>query len=246
MSQYKVIVNGAFGKMGRQAVLSIQQHKQIELVASLGREDNLAQAITQTKANIVLDLTDASVVYQNTQIIIESGAHPVIGTSGLMAEELSVLKQRCQEKKLGGIVVPNFSIAAVLMMQFSAIAARYLPDVEIIEMHHAQKLDAPSGTAIKTAELIAKSRTQRPQKINEKSLLVGARGACHEGVPIHSLRLNGVLARQEVILGSSGETLTLEHQSIDRACFMPGMLLCLEKVASLDGLYYGLEHLLSL
>lgn len=246
MSQHKVIVNGALGKMGRLAVSTIQQQGHFELVASLGRQDNLAEAIAQTKANIVLDLTNASAVYDNTRLIIQAGAHPVIGSSGLMAEELSTLRQMCQQKHLGGIIVPNFSIAAVLMMHFSAIAARYLPDVEIIETHHPQKLDAPSGTAIKTAELIAKARTHIPPKLEEKALLTGARGASLEGISIHSLRIPGVLARQEVIFGSNGETLTLEHNSIDRECFMPGLLLSLEKVTTLDGLYYGLEHLLAL
>ena len=156
---YNVIVNGAQGKMGLLACKTIQDHPEFQLVAGLGRGDDLANAICNTHAQIVIDLTRADCVYEICLTIINQGAHPVIGTSGLLEEQIQPLQSMCKEKHLGGLIVPNFSIAAVLMMRFAADAARYLPEVEIIEAHHPQKLDAPSGTAIKTAELIAAART---------------------------------------------------------------------------------------
>jgi len=154
------------------------------------------------------------------------------------------LQQRCAEKKLGGIIVPNFSISAVLMMQFAALASRYLTEVEIIEIHHQQKLDAPSGTALKTAEMIANARRGSKNHLALKELVPGARGAVHQDVNIHSLRLPGVLARQQVIFGNKGETLTITHDSIDRASFMPGVILACQGVVKLQSLQYGLEYLL--
>ncbi len=147
-------------------------------------------------------------------------------------------------KKNRGIIAPNFSIAALLMMQFAAKAARYLSEVEIIEAHHQQKLDAPSGTALKTAELIAAARTKLKNDLSLKELVAGARGATHCNVPIHSLRLPGFLACQEVVFGNQGETLTIKHNSIDRNCFMPGIVLACQKVTQLTTLLYGLESIL--
>ena len=241
----KVIVNGAHGKMGILACKTLQEHPGFELVASLARDDNLQAAITETRAQIVIDLTRADCVYENSLTIINQGAHPVIGTSGLLEEQIQTLRQLCEEKKLGGIIVPNFSISAVLMMRFAADAARLLPEVEIIEAHHPQKWDAPSGTAIKTAELIAAARRLAKAKLPLKELLPGARGATHHDINIHSLRLPGILARQQVIFGNLGETLTITHDTIDRSSFMPGLILACQKVQQLDTLYYGLEHLLT-
>lgn len=243
--QVRVVVNGAHGKMGSLACETFQNHPDFELVGSLTRFDNLAQAISTSKADIVIDLTRADCVYENSLTIINSGAHPVIGTSGLLDEQIQELKKRCDEQKLGGLIVPNFSLGAVLMMNFAAQAARYLPEVEIIETHHQQKLDAPSGTAIKTAEMIAKVRksfNNKPLALTE--LVPGARGGSHQGIPIHSLRLPGFIANQQVIFGSHGESLTITHNSIDRESFMPGVVLACQKVQNLDTLYYGLETLL--
>lgn len=241
----KVIVNGAHGKMGVQACKTIEEHPDFTLVASLGRNDDLIDVISRTQAKIVIDLTRADCVYENCLTIINQGAHPVIGTSGLLEDQIQTLDQLCKEKNLGGIIVPNFSISAVLMMRFAADAARLLPDVEIIEAHHPQKLDAPSGTAIKTAELIAAARCMAKTKLPLKELLPGARGATHQDVNIHSLRLPGILARQQVIFGNLGETLTITHDTIDRSSFMPGLILACQRVQQLDKLYYGLEHLLN-
>lgn len=240
----RVIVNGAKGKMGSLTCDTLNQHKEFELVAQLGREDDLAQAIRYTQAQIVVDLTRADSVYQNALTIINQGAHPVIGTSGLLPDQIKELSNLCESRRLGGIIAPNFSISAVLMMIFAAKAAEYFPEVEIIEAHHQQKLDAPSGTALKTAEMIAGARKKPKNKLDLKELVPGARGGVHYDINIHSLRLPGVIARQQVIFGSEGETLTITDDCIDRRSFMPGVVLCCQKVLELTTLIYGLEHIL--
>lgn len=244
--QRRVIINGAQGKMGVLACKTIQEDPEFQLVGQLGRMDSLQTAIAETKADIVIDLTSAESVYANALTIIDQGAHPIIGTSGLLEEQIQALRQRCEDKALGGIIVPNFSISALLMMRFAVDAARLLPDVEIIEAHHPQKLDAPSGTAIKTAELIGAARQTIKNKLPLKELLPGARGATHHDVHIHSLRLPGILARQQIIFGNTGETLSITHDTIDRSSFMPGLILACQHVQALHTLYYGLEHLLDL
>lgn len=242
LNNTRIIVNGANGKMGALACKAIAEHPHFKLVGKLTRADNLYRAILDTQAQIVIDLTTKDCVYDNTSAIIRAGAHPVIGTSGLFDKEIDELKKRCDAQQLGGLIVPNFSIAAILMMRFAAIAARFLPEVEIIETHHPQKLDAPSGTAMKTAALIHESAQSTKPQSNLKEMLPGARGAIYHGVPIHSLRLPGVLARQEVIFGNTGETLTVLHNTLDRSSFMPGLILACEKVMQLDTLYYGLDQ----
>lgn len=240
----RVIVNGAHGKMGVLACETLKNHSEFILTAQLTKQDNLTQVIRDTKAQIVIDLTRADCVYENTLSIINEGAHPIIGTSGLITAQIKELTTLCETKQLGGIIVPNFSIAALLMMIFAAKAAEYLPEAEIIEIHHQQKLDAPSGTALKTAEMIAAARKNPKNILKLKELIPGARGGSHHDVTIHSLRLPGVLARQEVLFGNLGETLSITHDSIDRRCFMPGVLLACQKVLSLKTLIYGLEHVL--
>lgn len=242
----RVIVNGAAGKMGMLACQAIEAHADFELVGALSRQDDLEQLIQDKQADIVVDLTRADSVYSNSLTIIKAGAHPVIGTTGLLGEQIHYLQQLCEQKKLGGIIVPNFSIAAVLMMHFAAKAARFLPEVEIIEAHHQQKYDAPSGTAMKTAELIAEARQGDKNKLQSHELISGARGALYQDIPIHSVRLPGILARQQVIFGNSGETLTIIHDSIDRSAFMPGLILSCQKVMQIDRLYYGLDKFLEI
>ncbi|WP_058534397.1 4-hydroxy-tetrahydrodipicolinate reductase [Legionella saoudiensis] len=240
----RVIVNGAHGKMGTLACETLNAHPEFTLVAQLGRQDNLARTIQETQAQIVVDLTRADTVYQNSLTIINNGARPVIGTSGLLPEHVKELTIKCEEQGLGGVIAPNFSISAVLMMLFAAKAAEYFSEVEIVETHHQQKLDAPSGTALKTAEMIAAARQTPKNKLNLKELIPGARGGTHCDINIHSLRLPGVLARQQVIFGNAGETLSITDDSISRNCFMPGIVLACQKVLTLNGLVYGLEHLL--
>ncbi len=237
----RIAVNGCNGKMGTLACAAIRSHPDFQLVA-LQREDDLATQVRTLGLNIVVELTRADSVYRNCQAIIAGGARPVIGTSGLTEPEIAHLQQRCLQQQLGGVIAPNFSISAVLMMHFSAIAARFLTDVEIIEAHHPDKFDSPSATAIKTAAMIRRQQDKSTPSHNNTS----ARGNSEYGPPIHSLRLPGVVANQQVIFGSTGETLTIAHASIDRVSFMPGLLLCCEKVGALKELVYGMEHLLSL
>lgn len=240
----RVIVNGALGKMGSLACETLKNHHDFEVVGQLTRHDNLAKAIEETQAQIVIELTRADCVFENSLIIVNQGAKPVIGASGLTDTQIKELIARCQTKKIGGIIAPNFSIGAILMMNFAAQAAKYLTEVEIIETHHQQKLDSPSGTALKTAEMIAASRTRPKHSLSLKELVPGARGCTYHDINIHSLRLPGFLASQQVIFGNKGESLTISHNSIDRSCFMPGIVLACQKVIHLDQLIYGLEHLL--
>lgn len=241
---FRVIVNGYQGKMGSLACETILNHPDFELTGKLNRSNDLHQEIIRLKPDIVIDLTNANSAFHNCSVIIENNVHPVIGTSGLKPNEIEQLSKSCAEKQLGGLIVPNFSISAILMMQFSAKAAQYFPEVEIIEAHHQQKLDAPSGTAIKTAEIIAKNKQYPKQELPLKELYSGARGAEHCGINIHSLRLPGVLARQQVIFGNTGETLSIIDDSIDRRCYMPGLILSCQKVLELNTLVYGLENLI--
>lgn len=239
-----VLVNGASGKMGREVVGYVRQAQELQLVAEAVRGDDLVAKIKTSSAQVVVDFTTAANAFANASQIIAAGAHPVIGTSGLSSEQIQTLKEQCAAKKLGGIIAPNFAIGAVLLMQYARDCARYFPDVEIIEMHHAQKVDAPSATAIKTAEMIAQVKTKLAVNPNEKELISGARGGrCHD-IPIHSIRLPGVIALQEVIFGGLGQTLTLRHDTLNRAAFMPGVLLACQKVMELQMLVYGLENIL--
>lgn len=241
----KVLVNGAFGKMGVLACKTIETHKDFELVAGIGRTDDLSLTITNLKPEIVIDLTRADCVYKNSLTIIQHGVHPVIGTTGLEITQIAELIKLCDAQQLGGLIVPNFSISAVLMMQFAAYAAKFLPEVEIIEAHHQQKLDAPSGTAMKTAEMIAAARKDKKNQLELKEIIHGARGANHHDINIHSIRLPGFIASQQVIFGGLGETLTITHNTIDRSAFMNGIILACQKVSLLKKLYYGLEHILN-
>jgi 4-hydroxy-tetrahydrodipicolinate reductase len=227
MKKPRVIVNGAFGKMGTVAVAALTDSAEFDVVACLGHQDNLAQRLADAPVDIVVDLTRADSVFANSMTIIQAGSRPVIGTSGLKPEQITELQRACAAQALGGLIVPNFSLSAVLMMQCAARIAHYLPDVEIVEGHHPQKRDAPSATALKTAHEIAQ-----------------AWGNSARDIPIHSIRLPGILAQQDVIFGQSGETLTLSHRTLDRGSFMPGLLLACRRVMQLNQLYYGLEHVL--
>lgn len=240
----RIIVNGAQGKMGQMAVQALEKNASVTVVGKIGKQDNLAQTIKQQRADVVVDLTNADVVWQNTLTIIENGAHPVIGTSGLMQKQVQQLQTLCAEKKLGGIVAPNFSIGAVLMMKYAKESAQYFSDVEIIEMHHPGKLDSPSGTALRTAEMIADGRKILPDEKKPRETIPHARGASYQKIPIHAVRLPGLLAHQQIIFGGIGETLTIRHDTMDRQCFMPGIVLACEKVMHLNELVFGLENVL--
>lgn len=239
----KILINGARGRMGQEAVKAIGQQADLELVGQANREDDLKQMIQTTQAQVVLDVTVASAAYKNISTIIDAGVHPVIGTSGLLPEQVTELQQRCKEKGLGGIIAPNFSIGAVLMMRFAQMAAPYFPQVEIIEMHHTGKEDAPSGSAIKTAQMIAATRTATPPKA-VREIIPGSRGAMANSIPIHAIRLPGIVATQEVIFGGQGETLSIKDSAISREAYMPGICFACRKVITLSELVYGLENLL--
>ena len=230
--------------MGKESVKAVSEDPDLDLVAQTDLGDKLPRIIDQTKAQVVVDFTTAAAAMKNADCIIESGARPVIGTSGLLPEQVAELQKLCNKQNLGGIIVPNFAIGAVLMMKYSQDAAKYFPHVEVIELHHDLKADAPSGTAIKTANLLAESRGLAPQTVDEKEILSGARGANAEDIRIHSVRLPGLVAHQEVIFGGQSQTLTIRHDSIHRDSFMPGVCLACKKVMDLNELVYGLEHLL--
>lgn len=244
----RIIVNGAFGKMGVITCKTLQEHPEFTLVAQLGSHDDLHTAIVNYHPDIVIDLTSAKCVYANTLLIIQSGVHPIIGTSGLSVKQIAELTTLTQKHQLGGIIVPNFSLGAVLMMRFATQAAQYFSNVEIIEMHHTKKYDAPSGTAMRTATMLNEvyNNQDNHQLLNAHETNTNARGLLHAGIPIHSVRLPGILAAQKVVFGSIGETLTIDHNSIDRTCFMPGLLYCCRIINKLSQLYYGLDQVLNM
>ena len=245
MKNIRVLVNGAKGRMGQEVVKAVTAAADLEIVDQTDLGDDLIARIKASQAQAVVDFTTAAVAFENTRKILEAGAHPVVGTSGLLAEQVAELQQMAKDKDIGGLIAPNFAIGAVLLMKYAQDAAKYLPDVEVIELHHNRKADAPSGTAVKTAQLIAEARQEIPKAlVEEKELFEGARGSEVHGVRVHSLRLPGLVAHQEVIFGGTGETLTIRHDSIHRESFMPGVCLACRKVIGTQELFYGLEHLL--
>ncbi|MCF6093356.1 4-hydroxy-tetrahydrodipicolinate reductase [Microaerobacter geothermalis] len=265
MNTVRVAVTGALGRMGQEVVKMVVRDPELTLAAAIDAkhvgedigeilglgtlgvkiQDQLEIALLESKAKVMVDFTTPHVVKRNMEVAIASGVHPVVGTTGLSHDELSELDKLCRESGISALVAPNFAIGAVLMMKFSEMAAKYMPHVEIIELHHDQKLDAPSGTAIKTAELIRKVRNELKQgQPNEKELIEGSRGGYMDGFRIHSVRLPGLVAHQEVIFGSLGQTLTIRHDSIHREGFMPGVNLAIKKVMELHGLVYGLENIM--
>ncbi len=245
MKNIRVLVNGAKGRMGQEVVKAVTAAADLELVDQTDLGDDLIARIKVSQAQAVVDFTTAAVAFENTRKILEAGVHPVVGTSGLLAEQVAELQQLAKDKDIGGLIAPNFAIGAVLLMKYAQDAAKYLPNVEVIELHHNRKADAPSGTAVKTAQLIAEARQEIPKAlVEEKELFEGARGSEVHGVRVHSLRLPGLVAHQEVIFGGTGETLTIRHDSIHRESFMPGVCLACRKVIGTQQLFYGLEHLL--
>ena len=240
----KVIVNGAHGRMGLETVKAIHEDPQFELVGTATRGDVLSDIIRHTKADVVVDFTTPEVVYDNVKTILAAKARPVVGTTGLPLQSIHALQEMAAKEKIGGIIAPNFSMAAVLMMKYAKDAARYFSNVEIIEWHHEKKLDAPSGTAVKTAEMIAESFSKKPTPREEKESLKGARGGEYEGIHLHSIRLPGLLAHQEVLFGDTGETLSLRYDSIHRNAYMPGVCFACKKVMDLQTFAYGLNELL--
>ncbi|MDF1759439.1 MAG: 4-hydroxy-tetrahydrodipicolinate reductase [Coxiellaceae bacterium] len=236
----KIIVNGAKGKMGTYSIEAIEQADGLTLVGTADRDDNLGQMIDVTKADTVVDFTVADCAFENAKTIIKHGARPIIGTSGLTEQTVAELAKLCKAKKIGGVIAPNFALGAVLMMKLAQQVAPYYQFAEIIEMHHPHKKDAPSGTATRTAEMMHEANPNFEQPYMEDR----ARGDNQHGVPIHSVRMQGVFTHQSVVFGSLEETLTITHDCSDRKAAMPGVVLACHKVMQLNDLVYGLEHLL--
>lgn len=245
----KVAVLGAKGRMGAESVKAIKAASDFELVAELDLGDSL-ETLKSNGAQVIVDFTHPDAVMKNLEFSINNGINVVVGTTGFDEKRLQQVQEWLNSNpKVGAIIAPNFGLGAVLMMQFAAKAARYFESVEIVELHHPEKADAPSGTAARTAELITQERVAAklpamPDKTSTS--LPGARGAKVGDIPIHSVRLRGLVAHQEVLLGDQGETLSIRHDSIDRTGFMPGVLLAVREVVNRPGLTFGLEHLMEL
>lgn len=241
----KVAVLGAKGRMGTETVAAIESSGDLTLSSALDLGDSLEQLV-KTGTEVIVDFTHPESVMKNLEFAISNGIHVVVGTTGFDDKKLTVLKELlAKNPKVGALIAPNFGLGAVLMMQFSQTAAKYFESVEIIELHHANKVDAPSGTAIRTAEIITDARKQSKKSAMpdaSKTIIPGARGAKVGDVPIHSVRSHGYVAHQEVIFGDAGETLSIRHDSINRAGFMPGVLIGIRNVAKHPGLTVGLEN----
>jgi 4-hydroxy-tetrahydrodipicolinate reductase len=244
----KVGVLGARGKMGSQVCAAVEAAPDLELVAGVDAGDDREPL---RAAQVVVDFTAPSVVMENLQWCLQEGLSVVIGTTGFDAERLDVVRGWMREAPSSGVLIaPNFGIAAVLMMRFASLAARWFESAEIVELHHPGKADAPSGTSRRTAELIAEARAEAGLPASGPDAttvsLPGARGADVFGVPVHAIRLAGLVAHQEVLFGTAGETLTIRHDSLDRESFMPGVLLAVRAVSERPGLTLGIEELLGL
>ncbi|MEU6738367.1 4-hydroxy-tetrahydrodipicolinate reductase [Streptosporangium sandarakinum] len=243
----RVGVLGARGRVGREVCKAVEAAGDLELVAPLDKGDPIEGL---TGCDVVVDFTHPDVVMGNLEWCIAHGIHPVVGTTGFDAGRLATVRGWLDANPgVNALIAPNFGIAAVLMMRFAQQAARYFDSVEIIELHHPNKADAPSGTARRTAELVAEARRKAgtgPMPDATSAELDGARGAEVDGVRVHAVRLAGLIAHQEVLLGGDGETLTLRHDTMNRSSFTPGVLLGVRRVRETPGLTVGLEHLLDL
>lgn len=267
-----VIVNGAGGKMGREVIKAIAKAKDLTLFGAIDHSPEslhadagelagcgplevpitddlqgmLVLAAQEKQLGVMVDFTHPKSVYENVRSAIAYGIRPVVGTTGLSSEQIQKLAEFADKASIGCLIIPNFSIGMVLLQQAAVTASQYFEHVEIIELHHNQKADAPSGTAIQTAQMLAEmGKTFNPPQVEETEKLQGARGClAEEGIRIHSIRLPGLIAHQEVIFGGEGQVYTLRHDTSDRACYMPGVLLSIRKVLELRSLVYGLEKIL--
>ena len=259
-----ILVNGAAGRMGQAVVAAVLDDPDLNLVAAVdvrtgvdvgelvGKnvcgviiEDDLESAIMTHQPQVMVDFTRPDVVMENISIALNAKVSPVVGTTGITPDYVEKIRALTQVNNTPAFIAPNFAIGAVLMMLMAQRAAKYMPDVEIIELHHDNKLDAPSGTALHTAQMIAEVRAEHKQgHPDETEKFPGARGAEFEGMHIHSVRLPGFVAHQEVILGGLGQTLSIRHDSLSRESFMPGVILACKKVLGLNGLTVGLDKLL--
>jgi 4-hydroxy-tetrahydrodipicolinate reductase len=267
-----VIVNGAAGKMGREVIKAVSQADDMNLVGAVDRnpafngqdvgevvgcgpleipittdlQATLVMSLQEKELGVMVDFTHPDSVYENVRTAIAYGIRPVVGTTGLKPDQIQDLAEFADKASTGCLIIPNFSIGMVLLQEAAVRASQYFDHVEIIELHHNQKADAPSGTAIKTAEMLAEiGKSFNPPAVSEAETLAGARGGlAAENIRIHSVRLPGLIAHQEVIFGAPGQIYTLRHDTSDRTSFMPGVLLSIRKVTQLKSLIYGLEKLL--
>lgn len=267
-----VIVNGAGGKMGREVIKAIANSPDMTLIGAIDRNPNcididagelagieplevpitsdregtLVMAAQEKQPPVMVDFTHPDSIYDNIRAAIAYGVRPVVGTTGLSAEQIQDLAEFSEKASIGCLIIPNFSIGIILLQQAAVTASKYFDHVEIIELHHNQKADAPSGTAIKTAQMLAEmGKTYNPASVEETENITGARGAnADEQIRIHSVRLPGLIAHQEVLFGAAGQLYTLRHDTTDRSSFMPGVLLSVRKVLELKTLIYGLEKIL--
>jgi 4-hydroxy-tetrahydrodipicolinate reductase len=268
-----VVINGAAGKMGREVVKAVSLAPDMNLVGAIDRnpqyqgqdvgelaglseplevpitdqmEGMLALASQERNPAVMVDFTHPDSIYENIRSAIAYGIRPVVGTTGLSPQQIQDLAAFAEKASTGCLIIPNFSIGMVLLQQAAVTASKYFDHVEIIELHHNQKADAPSGTAIQTAQMLAEmGKTFNPPQVEETEKIQGARGSlAEEGIRIHSVRLPGLIAHQEVIFGAAGQIYTLRHDTSDRACYMPGVLLAIRKILQLKSLIYGLEKIL--
>ena len=263
----EILVCGAAGKMGQCVVRAVDSEAGFKLVSAVDRSGNpnigkdigvicgineigvklsgdLKEALSKTNPDVMVDFTMPEIVIVNAQMALKSGVRAVIGTTGMTKDDISELSKISKQNQTGAIVAPNFALGAILMMKFAKEAGKYFSHAEIIEYHHDKKLDAPSGTSIKSAELMAQSRKEFGRdSVKGKETIKGARGSIADGnIHIHSVRLPGIIANQEIIMGMLGQTLTIRHDTYDRTAFMPGVLMAVKKVMELDHLVYGLEN----
>jgi 4-hydroxy-tetrahydrodipicolinate reductase len=267
-----VIVNGAAGKMGRETIKAVAAAEDMVLFGAIDinpeiqgqdvgevigcgalevpimndAQPILCAASQEKQPAVMVDFTHPKTVYENVRAAIAYGVRPVVGTTGLSPTQIDELAEFADKASTGCLIIPNFSIGMILLQQAAIQASKYFDHVEIIELHHNQKADAPSGTAIKTAEMLAEmGKTYNQPKVKETETLAGSRGGlADEGIRIHSVRLPGLLAHQEVIFGAPGQIYTLRHDTSDRTCYMPGVLLAIRQVIHLKSLVYGLEKII--
>jgi 4-hydroxy-tetrahydrodipicolinate reductase len=240
----RVGVIGAAGRMGSEVCRAVEGEDDLDLVARVDRE-GAREALLDNRTEVAVEFSTPASVRDNVVWCVEHGLHTVVGATGLGARDLADLERLSRHHATAVFVAPNFAIGAVLMMRFAAQAAPYFDGAEIVERHHNRKLDAPSGTALRTAELMNEARS-RAWRTPAEGALAESRGGQIGGIRLHSLRVPGSVAHQEVILGSQGQTLTIRHDSLDRSSFMPGVMLAIKRVASLDGVVVGLENLLEI
>jgi len=263
MKPIRVVVNGALGRMGREVINTLCHEPEMQVVGAVELQvtedylplpdssgkvpfsSNLDYILTSCQPDVLVDFTTAQATMPAVRIATKQGVNLVIGTTGLTADELSEIDRLSTAHQVGAVVAPNFALGAVVMMHLAKVAAKYFDYAEIIELHHSRKADSPSGTALSTAKAMAEAKG-KPFYLPEQRKPSNSRGEQVEGVAIHSVRLPGLMAHQEIILGGPGQTLSIRHDTINRECYMPGVILAIKEVVKHKGLIYGLDKLLGL